>query len=164
MCLPEELDREDAARRGGGYGEFLLYTEDGEEDGGEDEADDDLAATPGVEDAAKGDGHDAGGEGAGEEETADRVHFFPASEVGGIGLGVVDWEQEEENEGEKAANANDQRQPAKLCVNVPSIIGPKTVPIPHMSLVQPMYIGRSRIVVVIERRVMTPTYMPKPLT
>jgi len=54
-AVPEELDGENATSWGGEDCEFLLDCEDDEQDKGEDETSDNLAATPGVEHTTKSD-------------------------------------------------------------------------------------------------------------
>ena len=56
------------------------------------------------------------------------------------------------------------RQVALLLVKAPPMIGPRSVPRPHVSPVRAMYIGRSCGVVVTDKRVITPTYIPAPPT
>jgi hypothetical protein len=49
-------------------------------------------------------------------------------------------------------------------VNTPPITGPKTIPRPHLRLVPLIYIGHSRIVVVVASKAMTLMYIPDPPT
>ena len=107
------VDGEDAAGKRRQDGEGLLEGEQDEEDAGEDEERDDGRAVPSVEDAAKGDGHDAGDKSANLEERAEIVDFTAAGEQGGAGAGVARWEVEKVDGSEGGPNAEvDVKGPA----------------------------------------------------
>jgi len=91
----EELDREDAVRGVREDGQFLLDGEDGEKHKGEDEAGDDLAAVPGVQDATEGKGHDTTDEGSDENDGANPVDLLKASQHGNALSRVERWDHEE---------------------------------------------------------------------
>lgn len=99
------VDGEDAAGDCREDGKGLLEGEEDEEHAGEDEQRDYGCAVPGKEDAAEGDGHDTGDEGADLEQGAKIVDFAAAGEKGGAGAGVAGGEVEEIDGGEEASDA-----------------------------------------------------------